>query len=165
MERWDYRFFGLARHVAGWSYDPFVPVGAVVVDGDDKRKIAFGFSGLPPQIADEFRPQDRRVASFVLAHAEIAALRNAQFELEGAILFSTKFPCLACAREIVEARVERIVAPEPDWASERSGGSARAARSLFEKAGIAVTYVDKATLDGMAERETSAPAGQRARVS
>jgi tRNA(adenine34) deaminase len=76
-----------------------VPVGAVIVRGDDV--IASGFnhpiSGHDPS-----------------AHAEMAALRAAaqalgNYRLPGCELFVTLEPCLMCAGAIMHARIARVV--------------------------------------------------------
>ena len=76
-----------------------VPVGAVLVVGDDI--VAVGFN-------------QKEANHDPTAHAEMVALRQAAargggWRLSGATLFVTKEPCVMCAAACVAARIERLV--------------------------------------------------------
>jgi len=86
------------------SYWGDVPVGAVVVRGDD----VVGRAGNARE-----RKQDPT------AHAEILALRAAadrlaSWQLEGCTIYVTLEPCAMCAGALVLARVDRLVFGAPD---------------------------------------------------
>lgn len=140
MSKWDQRFLDLAEHVRGWSLDPSTKVGAVVVGAEDKRSLAVGYNGFPPGIADDERLNDRDVKYRLIVHAEINAIRNARFPVAGATLYTTKFPCDSCAKEIVSAGIQRVVSPEPDWDCPRWGESTSFARGVFEEARIEISF-------------------------
>lgn len=111
----DTRMMGLAHYVARFSKDPRTKVGSVVV-GDDNRKIAIAYNGFPPGIADDHRLLDRPTKYALIQHAERNALDNATFDLRGATLYTTVYPCAECAKSIVSKGVKRVVthpAPEP----------------------------------------------------
>ncbi|MDO8121974.1 tRNA adenosine(34) deaminase TadA [Isoptericola sp. b490] len=77
-----------------------VPVGAVVLDGDD-RVVGRGHNA-------------REATGDPTAHAEVLALRAASaalgtWRLEGCTLVVTLEPCAMCAGAIVLARVPRLV--------------------------------------------------------
>lgn len=143
MSKWDQRFLELANHVRGWSLDPSTKVGAVVVGAGDKRSLAVGYNGFPPGIADDERLNDRDVKYRLIVHAEINAIRNARFPVAGATLYTTKFPCDSCAKEIVSAGIQRVVSPEPDWDCQRWGEPATFARRVFDEAGIEVSFLTR----------------------
>ena len=82
-----------------------VPVGAVVVLGDDV--VGRGRNG-PVEACDP------------TAHAEVVALRDAasrlgNYRMPGARIYVTVEPCLMCVGALVHARIEALVygAPEP----------------------------------------------------
>ena len=106
----DQRMMDLARHVATWSKDPSTKVGAVVV-GKDRRQIAVGYNGFPPQIADDDRLLDREARYALTQHGERNVLDNATFDLRGATMYSTMFPCVECAKSIVSKGVARLICP------------------------------------------------------
>ncbi|VXB91332.1 tRNA-specific adenosine deaminase [Burkholderia sp. 8Y] len=96
----DRRFMALAQRAADEARRAGeVPVGAVVVLGDDV--IATGFN-------HPIRGHDPS------AHAEMAALRAAaqtlqNYRLPGCELYVTLEPCLMCAGAIMHARIARVV--------------------------------------------------------
>lgn len=109
---WDRWFIGMMRYVATASKDPSTQCGAVIV-GRDKRKIAVGFNGFPPGIADDARLNDRATKYALIQHAERNALDNATFDVTGATIYCT-VPCVECAKSILSRRIRRVVTtPHP----------------------------------------------------
>lgn len=93
-----------------------VPVGAVIIDADNKILAAAG-----NRTIKDIDPT---------GHAEILALRIAatrlgNYRLTGTTVYTTVEPCAMCAGALVNARVARLVFGAPD---ERFG----AVRSIFE---------------------------------
>lgn len=139
----DDRMMELARHVATWSKDPSTKVGAVVV-GDDKRKIAIGYNGFPPGIADDDRLLDREVKYALVQHGERNVLDNATFDLRGATMYSTMFPCAECAKSIVSKGIRRVVCPpdpQPTGADVDFRKTVAWARKIMEEAGVEISIV------------------------
>lgn len=135
-DEWRRRYMELAQLVATWSKDPSTKVGAVVV-GRDRRKIAVGYNGFPRGIEDDDRLNNREVKYQLVQHAERNVLDNAQFDLEGATLVTTLFPCHECAKSIVSRGIKRVVtAAPPDREPWKS--SAKTAQIIFEEAEVAV---------------------------
>lgn len=139
--KWDDRYLGLADHVAQWSKDPSTKVGAVIV-GKRVGHVAFGYNGFPPGIADTpERLSDRPTKYRLTQHAERNALDNAQFDLDGAALYVTLFPCTECAKSIITRGIRTVVARKlPDrepWISE-----ANVAVALFREAGVSVMLTE-----------------------
>jgi tRNA(adenine34) deaminase len=101
----DEHFMRLALDLAAKAGDAGeVPVGAVVVNGDEV--IAQGANG-------------REAALDPTAHAEVVALREAakvtgSWRLLGTTLYVTLEPCPMCAGALVAARVSRVVFAAPD---------------------------------------------------
>lgn len=76
-----------------------VPIGCVIVKDD--KIIATGYNR-------------RNIDKNVLAHAEIAAIREAckktgDWRLEGCTMYVTLEPCQMCAGAIVQARMDKVV--------------------------------------------------------
>ncbi len=95
--RWMRHALGLAEAAAAMGE---VPVGAVVVDGDDR-------------IVGEGRNVRERDAD-PLGHAELVAIAAAsrtlgRWRLSGCTLYVTLEPCFMCAGALVNARVDRLV--------------------------------------------------------
>ncbi len=108
-----WRAIGMAREAEKIGE---VPVGAVIVDADNKILAAAG-----NRTIKDIDPT---------GHAEILALRIAatrlgNYRLAGTTVYTTIEPCAMCAGALVNARVARLVFGAPD---ERFG----AVRSVFQ---------------------------------
>lgn len=123
QRKWDARHLRLARFWAEeCSKDPTTKVGAVVV-GTDRRNVAMGYNGFPPGVQDlPERWNDRPTKYAFTQHAERNVLDNAHFDLKGATLATTMFPCVECAKSMVSKGIARLVSwpppqpiTEPSW--------------------------------------------------
>ncbi len=143
---WDVRFMQLARHVAEWSKDRSTKVGAVIVD-DNKVVIAMGYNGFPRGIDDEIEAYHERPAKYKWTeHAERNAIYNAVrkgISTMGCSIYLPWFPCMDCARAIVQSGISRVVAVEPNFDDERWGLDFRLTTSLFEQCGIFVKWFEE----------------------
>jgi len=116
---WDARFLALAHHVSQWSKDPSTKVGAVLV-GTDKRQVALGYNGFPPNVTDSlFRLHTREAKLRYMIHAERNVLDNAAFPTAGSTLYVTHPPCCNCALSIISKGIYRVVSSpmSPEFAS------------------------------------------------
>lgn len=145
MADWDRRFMELARHVGAWSKDRSRQVGCVVV-GSDNTVRAVGFNGFPRGLNDEHDHRHQRPEKYLWTeHAErnaiYAAARNG-ISLAGSRMYLPWFPCVECARAIVQAGIVELIAMAPDLADPQWGQGFSVSIELLEEAGIAVRYFD-----------------------
>ena len=113
---WDEYFLRMADLAASRSTCPRRQVGAVLVK--DQRVIATGYNG-----SLRGQPHCSEAGCLMVAghckrtvHAEMNALLQCAFygaPSRGAVLFTTSFPCLDCAKAMVQAGVERVVYRDP----------------------------------------------------
>lgn len=136
-QEWDKRFFLMATSVADWSKDPERQVGAVVVS-PNRRRFSLGYNGFPRGVTDtkeRLKSGDRLT---LMVHAELNAILNAGCDLEGWTLYSTKCPCVECAKAIVQSRIVRVVSPSLDqqssWFQSCSFGA-----GIMQEAGITLS--------------------------
>lgn len=141
-EKWNVRFWSLAKEVAEWSKDPTTAVGAVIVS-PTKSVLSTGYNGFPPGVNDDVMDRYQRPEKYYWTeHAERSAMYFAAangVSISGAGLYVTMFPCSDCARGIIRTGIVHVCAPpwrEGQWAES----SQRAARMLDE-AGVQVTYL------------------------
>ena len=111
--KWDNRYLEMARLVAGWSKDKKAKVGAVVVR--DNRVVATGFNGFPAEVEDlDKRLDDTGTKLIMIVHAEQNALIVAGKSAEDATIYVYGKPvCATCAGAIIQARIKRVVGPDP----------------------------------------------------
>src|SRR5437660_184888 len=118
MADWDQRFMELAGFVAGWSKDRSRQVGCVIVAPDNSLR-SIGFNGFPRGLNDDHDHRHERPAKyFWTEHAErnaiYAAARNG-IPLAGCRMYLPWFPCVDCARAIVQAGIAELVSLAPDF--------------------------------------------------
>ena len=134
---WETYFLRMADLVATRSTCPRRQVGAVLVR--QERVIATGYNG-------SLRGQTHCVEAGCLmvdghckrtVHAELNALLQCAFygsASRGTTLFITAFPCLECAKALVQAGVRRVV--------YRDRYDDRHSRAVLEQAGVPCVQFD-----------------------
>ena len=121
---WDEYFMELAEVVAKRSTCLRRNVGAVVVK--DKRVLATGYNGAPTGLAHCSEigclrerlgiPSGERAEMCRGLHAEQNALVQAArygISLEGAVIYSTDQPCIACAKMLINAGIVKVIYKHP----------------------------------------------------
>jgi len=111
LDKWDERFFALARHISSWSKDPKAQVGAVIADRR-RRVVALGFNGFPIGVEDSAeRLADSEQKNEMVVHAEENAVLFAGRSAADATIYVFGKPiCSRCAGVIIQAGIVRAVA-------------------------------------------------------
>ena len=117
---WDEYFLSIAKLVSKRSTCLRRKVGTVLVK--EKRILATGYNGAPSNIAHCSRtgclrdrlkiPSGERHELCRGLHAEMNALLQAAtygIGIEGAVLYSTTYPCSLCAKMLINAGIQGIV--------------------------------------------------------
>lgn len=110
-------YMELAFNLARKSHCVKIKVGAVLTK--DTRIISLGYNGPPAgthncdeQWPDEGCPRDSKGGCSLAIHAEQNAILYAaknKVDIEGATLYVTLSPCLACARIILTTGIRRVL--------------------------------------------------------
>jgi len=141
---WDARFMDMARTIAGWSKDRSRKVGAVIV-GPGKEIRASGYNGFPRGVADDVEARHQRPAKYRWTeHAERNAIYNAArsgVSTFGCVIYLPWYPCMDCARAIVQAGLIEVIAVEPDWNDPTFAADFADVKQLFVEAGVAQRFV------------------------
>lgn len=119
VDSWDDYFMYLAETVSIKSKDPRCAVGAVIVS-EDNIVLSTGFNGLARGVHDSEKIlQDADEKIRIICHAESNAILNAArvggHPLQGATIYVTKFPCLACCNAIIQAGIKRICTHDHEY--------------------------------------------------
>jgi dCMP deaminase len=138
--KWDEYYLGMAKYVSKKSKDPSTKCGAVVVRSDN-TVASIGFNGLPRGVIDsDDRLHDREKKLDMTLHAEQNAILSAHERLDGCTLYVWPMPpCSHCAGVVIQAGIDRVVAPEP---GERWARSCRLGRSMMWEAGVGQEWID-----------------------
>jgi dCMP deaminase len=143
---WDRRFMQLASFIGSWSKDRTTRVGCVIV-GPANEVRSTGYNGFPRGINDEIEERLIRPAKYLWTeHAERNAIYNAAragIALSGCRIYVPWYPCVDCARAIIQSGFIELVAFEPDWDHPKWGEHFRIARDLFnEQKPLSVRLLD-----------------------
>ena len=143
-EKWDLKFIELAKHISGWSKDKNTKVGAVIVN-DSNRIISTGYNGFVIGCNDSIESRYEKDKKYLYTeHAERNAIYSAAEKgdsTRNATIYMQLYPCVDCARAIIQSGIKRVVCTKPDFNSEKWGESWRIAKELFNECGIEVKYV------------------------
>jgi len=144
LSHWDRRFLGLAEYIAGWSKDPSTKVGCVITDSRH-RIISVGFNGLPAGVKDKpERLNDREQKLLMVQHAEVNALNFASRDTSGCIAYTWPLPpCTQCAGALIQAGIERVVAPELTGTHDRWERHIELTKKMFAEAGVQVDLLPR----------------------
>jgi dCMP deaminase len=142
--RWDQRYIQLARYIGSWSKDRSTKVGCVIVGSLNEIR-AIGYNGFVRGADDDDDEKHRRPNKYVWTeHAERNAIYHAALvgiSLKGCRMYLPWFPCVDCARAIVQCGIAELIAIEPDVNHERWGADFSNSIELLKEAGITVRYL------------------------
>jgi dCMP deaminase len=114
---WDKRLYHLTLYVGQWSKDRSTKVGCVIAT-PDKQVISIGYNGFPRGVDDSQESRHSSASKYLWTeHAERNAIYGAArlgIATRGCEMFLSWFPCMDCARAIVQAGITRLVAIQPD---------------------------------------------------
>lgn len=145
---WDNYFLSIKAMVATRATCDRGRSGCLIVK--DKRILATGYVGSPigaehcDDVGHELQDvvhSDGTVSKHCVrtVHAEMNAITQAArigVALEGATLYCKMTPCYACAKNIINAGIVRVVARNDYHAGERS-------KEIFKEAGVEFVLVNK----------------------
>ena len=138
-------------HALEFSKDSSTKVAAMIIGRDGHEIRSSGYNGMPRGCHDD-KPerQERPEKYFWYEHAERNAIYNAArvgTQLAGSLLLVTIYPCMDCARAIVQSGIEEVVslAPSPEFA-ERWNSNMEKSAELFAECGIEVRLLDREKL-------------------
>ena len=144
MAEWDVRFMGLAQHVGLWSKDRSTKVGCVIV-GPSNEIRAVGYNGFVRGLDDEEDARHERPAKYLWTeHAERNAIYHAAqvgIPLRGCRMYLPWFPCMDCARAIVQCGMVELIAREPDLSDPRWGSDFQNALCMLQEAKVQVRFL------------------------
>ena len=147
---WDKRFMSLAHHIANWSKERGLQVGAVIV-GPDKEIRATGHNGFPRGVNEDIEHRHDRDSGekyFWSSHAERNAIYNAArigVALKGCTIYVPWFPCGECTKAIIQSGIAELVAYESDMNDTKSkyAQDFRKVIVMLNEAGVKVRFIER----------------------
>ncbi len=120
-------------------------VGAVLVQQNSTR-IVHACNSFPRGVVDNEQRHAGNGRLIWMEHAErnaIYAAARSGMGTDGATLASTFFPCLECARAIVQAGITQLLTLPPDLTDPVWGESFGPSTTMLAEGGIEITYVQR----------------------
>lgn len=144
MLYWDEYFMNIARQVAARSKDRSTKVGCVIV-GPDNEIRSTGYNSFPRGIDDANEDRHQRPEKYLWTeHAERNAIYSAArvgVPLKGCRAYLPWFPCMDCARALVQAGIVELIATKPDLNDPKWGEDFKRVGTLFEESGVSLRFV------------------------
>ena len=120
-------------------------VGAVLVPQNAARTVV-ACNSFPLGVIDNEQRHAGNGRLIWMEHAErnaIYAAARSGLSTEGATLASTFFPCLECARAIVQAGITQLLTLAPDLSDPVWGESFVPSTTILAEGGVRVTYMQR----------------------
>ena len=141
------KYLAVAQAIGQLSKDNSTKVGALIV-GKGGEFLASGWNGAPRGCRADEPGDDRGIRPekyFWFSHAEANAITNAArvgTPLDGSSIIVTHFPCMDCARAIVQAGIVKVIAPEPEYEfAMRWRDHIDRSKRLFHECGVKLEYI------------------------
>src|SRR5271165_1136751 len=114
-DKWDRRYFSLAKRISLWSKDPRAKVGAVLLDRKGWPS-ALGYNGFPAGVEDDVaKLEDGTLKNEMVVHAEQNTLLcSGSRARRGSLYVYGKPICPRCAVLLIQAGVKRVLGILPD---------------------------------------------------
>lgn len=132
--------FDLARQMGPQSPNKVRQVGAAIATGDGGAPIA-ACNTFPLGIRDLEWRHDGDGRFVWMEHAERNAIYTAARSgriLAGATLATTFFPCIDCARAIVQSGIQRLITPPPAFDDPVWGLSFERSQIILQEGGVEI---------------------------
>ena len=144
MSNFDIKLIGLAKHIACWSKDRSRKVGCVIAGPNNEIRTT-GYNGFPRGVNDDVEYRHERPMKYKWTeHAERNAIYNAArngISISGCTIYVPWYPCMDCARAIVQSGISKLVCYHPDWDDPVWKDDFREVPHLLREARIEVTFL------------------------
>ena len=145
---WDIRWMALAQLIATWSKDRGRKVGAVIV-GPDNEIRSTGFNGFPRGVNDDVEERHEAASGekyLWASHAERNAIYNAALlgvSTKNCTIYVPWYPCVDCAKAIVQSGLSKIVCFEPDLTDNNWGKGFEKALIILSEGNVVTKTIDQ----------------------
>jgi dCMP deaminase len=145
-DKWDRRYFSLAKQISFWSKDPRAKVGAVLLN-EQNWPIALGYNGFPAGVEDDVRKlENGDLKNQMVVHAEQNTLICSGTQARNGTLYVFGKPvCPRCAVLIIQAKIKRVVGIQPNPLKNPDSDTHRDGQislKMFAEAGVSFSPLD-----------------------
>ena len=148
LTKWDLEFIKQAKFISERSKDKNTKTGVVIVDNEN-TEIVSGYNKFPRGADDTDQKRYERPEKYVwLHHAERSAIYKAArlgISVNGCKMYATYFPCVDCARAIIESGLTKLYTEKPDLNHEKWGESWINAIIMLKECGVEIVWTNEVT--------------------
>lgn len=141
----DRHFMAIALDAAKKSGDRSTEVGCVIVGPGDRNEIE-SCNGFPAGVDDRVEARHERPEKYLWTeHAERNAIYRAArigVALQGCRMYLPWYPCMDCARAIIQSGIVELVAVAPNLDDPTWGDQFKRVGRMLEEGGVAVRFVE-----------------------
>ena len=141
-DNFNQKMLNLAKQQSLYSPDPSTKVGCVIYT--KKQEIIRSYNNFPIGIKDLHERLERPEKYNWIEHAERNAIYIAAkkgISLENSTMFLNWYPCIDCARAIIQSGISELVCEnEPNYNDERWGDQFKIVTKLLNEANIKVCF-------------------------
>lgn len=138
------QMINLSKKIALKSPDPNTKVGCVIYT--KKEEMIHGFNDFPFGINKLSNRLERPSKYTWIEHAERNAIYNAAkkgISLDDSTIYLNWYPCIDCARAIIQSGISEIVCEKkPDYSDQRWGEQFKVVTQMFDEATIKVHHIN-----------------------
>lgn len=139
----DRHFMALAQAAAELSRDRSRKVGCVIV-GPDDRIVSIACNNFPDGVDDRVEARHERPEKYLwVEHAERNAIYKAArggIALDGCRIYLPWYPCMDCARAMIQSGIVEMICFTPDWIDPRWGDQFVRVERMLREGGVGVRY-------------------------
>lgn len=109
---WDDYFMSIAETISKRSKDPSRQVGCLIIEPVSKTIRSGGYNGMVAKVAETLEIWSKPTKYKYVCHAEFNAIAIASkngISTDKCSAYVTSFPCLTCARLLVQAGITKII--------------------------------------------------------
>lgn len=144
-DRHDLVFIEMLDSIKKLSDDKKRQVASLIVN-ETNDIISFGSNSLPDGVLHKPKRCERPDKYVWLLHAERNAIYKAArlgISLKGAKMYCTYFPCVDCARAIIQAGIVKLYTEKPDLNHPTWGDSWINAMIMFKECGVEIVWTNE----------------------
>ena len=141
MDKYDDKFMEIVDSLTELTDDPNRGVACLIVK--DNNIISHGVNVLSNGVNKTEERVSKPLKSKWISHAERNAIYKAArlgININGARMYCTYFPCVDCARAIIQSGISKVYSPKPDFNHHKWGDSWIESITMFRECGVEVVW-------------------------
>lgn len=147
------KFYKLAMFQANlFSKDPNTKVGSLLIAPDSYQILSTGYNGFARGVEETDTRWQRPNKNVYVCHSEMNLIANAArggVKVENSICVVTMFPCVECAKILVQSGIKTIISSQPDYDDPRWGQHFKSSFDLMNEVGMELIILNESEINDL----------------